>query len=132
MVKELANFGFPVIGQRVFIQIIIRIQLNKCLTLDFKPRRNGSLIHITDCRQVIFGNPFPQFQLRMAHNRLLVKHHSHILDLEITWRTSRSAYHDAGIKLFTTERHYHTESDCDAPFHISRHTIGECGMQRQR
>ncbi len=73
MVKGLGNDSLPLRQAVVGTLLIITVDLDKCLTLDFKTRRYSRLIYVAERTKIVLRHPFPQLELRMLQYGLFIK-----------------------------------------------------------
>ena len=132
MVERLHYYRFAVGHSGVGHLLVVGIQLDECFALDLKSGRDSSLVDIAGSAKVVFGNPFPQFQLRMLHHRPRVENRRYVLDLESLGSHRRYRLDDSGVVLLTPERHDDTMSHCGFPLQCRGDAVGEGSEERQR
>lgn len=130
MIEQLTYDGFPFRQREVGSEI--RHQFDKSLAFDLQAGREGGFVYVADAAQIIFGDPFPEFQLRMLDYRSVVEQQRYLLQL-IAFGPDGSDRRDyACIKFFKPERHDNATPYAQRVGHAFRYLIGIGGIKGQR
>ena len=108
----------------------IRLRLRLIAVLCLQARRQGSLIHLADGRQVVVANPVPQPQLPFRHDRLAVHHLRNRLHLIALRLHIVHLSHNTDVRLAASESHQHANAHPHA--HPLGNGVGEQPLQGHR
>ena len=117
-VREQVEHFLLFFGQRSG-RLEFRIPLHTRFALQLQAGRNGCIVDIPCCAEVITGHPFPELILVFQQNRMVVEHFGHFLDFVIgRWRGVCLDY-NPGVISFGSEGN----DDTASPLHFFRQTL---------
>ena len=131
MDESLENDGFA-LGQGRGGIIEVGGGFKKCFALHFQGGRESRFHDIAGGAEIIVGNPFPEFELRVAEDGLIVKEKSYRFYFIAIGFPRGYGRDDTGVELPFAKLHNDPVAALYFAGHFLRDFIGESAAQRER
>ena len=128
-IEYTAQFVGQLAGLRFFI---VGIHTDVGFALNFQSRRQCRLHHLPHSAEIVVGNPLPEFELRMHHDRSGVDHRNDAFHLISLGLLVVHDVYDSCVNFFASEWHKHSAANLQIGLHFFRNAVGVGAFYSER